>query len=136
MRRMMSIAFGLLLTLPGICAAQVRTSDPDSVRLLTSDVETFWQAYGRLAGSATREDSLRVLAEVYFGRASPGLAAFIDERLRRPEALLFALDRLPRYYAAVRGNTLRLAEHVPVLREGFRRLQRLYPEATFPDVYS
>jgi len=116
-------------------AAQAPHLHPDSARVVTTDIARFWRAYDLLGPGSTREDSVRVFTEGYLDRASPGLAAFARMRLRGAEGLLFALDMLPRYYAAVRPNTLRLHEQEPVIRAGLRQLESLYPDATFPDVY-
>jgi hypothetical protein len=128
-------AIGLLYTLATGAAAQTLNTDPDSARIVTADIERFWRAYDRLGPGSTREDSVRAFSEGYLGLASPGLAAFDRMRLRGPDGLLFALRMLPRYYAAVRPNTLRLHEQEPVVRAALRRLEAVYPGATFPDVY-
>ena len=130
-----AVVASLLLILVTASAAQTPSADPDAARIVTADIERFWQAHDRLGPRSTRDDSVRAFSEAYLAPASPGLAAFTRMRLRGPESLLFGLTRLPRYYAAVRSNTLRLHEQEPVLRAGFRRLQALYPEATCPDVY-
>ena len=126
---------GLLFALPPSGTAQTLPTNPDSVRIITADIENFWQAYDQIGPGSTREDSVRAFSEGYLGRASPGLAAFVRMRLRDADGLLFALNRLPRYYAAVRPNTLRLHEQGPVIRASLRRLEALYPAATFPDIY-
>lgn len=116
-------------------SAQTRWSHPDSVRIITSDITNFWQAYDRLSLGASRADSIQAFRTGYFDEASPGLTAFIDARLKQPDNLLRALGMLPRYYAAVRPSTLELSNREPVVRQALRKLQDFYPAATFPDIY-
>lgn len=129
------LALAVLLALATSAAAQTRNTNPDSARIVTSDIENFWRAYERLVSSSTREDSLRAISEEYFQPASPGLREFIRMRIESEGNLLDALNTLPRYYAAIRPNTLRIHEVEPVIREGLRQFGALYPGAVFPDVY-
>ena len=130
-----ALTLWLLLVLATSGAAQRRSADPDSVRIVTSDIDNFWRAYDRLARHSTHEDSVRALAEQYFKPASPGLSEFIRLRIGNPDSLVGALGTLPRYYAAIRPNTLRIHQMTPIIRDGLHRFQALYPEAAFPDVY-
>ena len=54
------------------------------------------------------------------------------------ETLARATARLPRFYGAIRANTLAIDTARAVtdaIRAGMRRLETLYPDAVFPDVY-
>ena len=133
MRSFTLLAGLMIATSPA--ATQIRNASVDSVSVITSDIANFWQAYDRLAGAETRADSVRAVIEEYFQPASRGLAEYVRIRLKRPENILDALRMAPRYYAAVRGSTLRLNEEGPVIRKGFLKFQALYPTAKFPDIY-
>jgi hypothetical protein len=130
-----ALTLWLLLALATGGAAQRCSADPDSVRIITSDIDNFWRAYDVLTRHSTHEDSVRAFAEQYFKPASPGLAEFIRLRIGSPDSLVDALGKLPRYYAAIRSNTIRIHQLTPLIRDGLRRFQTLYPEAVFPDVY-
>ncbi len=130
-----ALTLWLLLALATGGAAQRRSADPDSVRIVTSDIDNFWRAYDRLTRHSTHDDSVRAFAEEYFKPASPGLAEFIRLRIGSPDSLVGALGQLLRYYAAIRSNTLRIHEKTAIIREGLRRFQALCPGAAFPDVY-
>ena len=121
-----ALTLWLLLVLATSGAAQRRSADPDSVRIVTSDIDNFWRAYDRLARHSTHEDSVRALAEQYFKPASPGLSEFIRLRIGNPDSLVGALGTLPRYYAAIRPNTLRIHQMTPIIRDGLHRFQALY----------
>jgi len=41
----------------------------------------------------------------------------------------------PKYYAAIRPETLRIKAMTPRIRSSFRKMNELYSDATFPDVY-
>jgi hypothetical protein len=132
--RSFTILAGLTIA-PSPAATQTRNTIVDSVSVITSDVTNFWRAYDRLTVAKTRADSVRAITDEYFQPASRGLAEYVRIRLKRPENILDALRMAPRYYAAVRANTLRLNEEGAVIREGFLKFQALYPAAVFPDIY-
>lgn len=109
--------------------------DPAAARLITEDIPRFWKAVDRMAGAATRRDSLRALFEEYYLEASPGLEAFVRLRIGSPFELLDAIRRRPKYYASIRENTGRVAAAEPRIRDALRRFKGMYADATFPDVY-
>ena len=104
---------------------------PDSARIVTEDIPRFWAAL-----DASTPDSLAsVLQRDYFDRATPGLEDFLGIKIGSVERMARAVNAHPRFYASVRPSTLRLAEAEPEIRAAFRRMEALYPDATFPDVY-
>lgn len=107
---------------------RVRLMNPDTVRarLIANgrDAATADSIYDLPRGTPAR-DSLERAMEPLIERSAA-------------EELVRALDRYPRYYAAVRAATLSLASNDSVtsqIRRGLERLAELYPEARFPDVY-
>ena len=126
-----------LTTFGASCAAQEAPShtDPDSVRLVTTDVDHFWEAFHALAGARTSEDSLRIIRTQYIDRATPGLRDFIASRIGNERKLLDRIAGRPRFYAAIEPTTRRLDVVVPELRQDLRNFARVYPGARFHDVY-
>ena len=112
-------------------AAQSETSNPDSARIVTTDVERFWRAFDQRAvlGSVKAFDSL------YLSNASPGLRDFARMRIGDAAALAQAVNRDSGFYQSVRAGTLALANEAGAVRQSFRRLAALVPDAVFPDVY-
>lgn len=111
--------------------APAAPSDPDEVRLITEDIERFWQAFDQ---ARPRFDPT-VLDRLYLRKASPGMRDFLGRRLHGPGQLSEALCGAPRFYESIRGSTGRIRDMEPRIRQVFRALKRLYPEAVFPPVY-
>lgn len=108
-------------------------TDPARAVFVTSDIANFWAAYddGGSNGVAGPFQSL------YLNRASPGLASFIVARNLTAANLAAMIRALPRYFADIRPNTLRLAGDLSLqnrMRDGYRRIKDLYPAAVFPPV--
>lgn len=110
---------------------------PDAVRFVTDDVARFWAAYDRALAAGTRAEQVAAFQEDYFDRAGTGLRAFLEKRFFTAGELRDVVFARPRYFASIRPETERIdgPELTGRMRESFRALQALYPEAVFADVF-
>jgi hypothetical protein len=108
-------------------------ADPAQAVFVTTDIPHFWAAYdaGGSAGASAPFQS------EYLNQASPGLADFIGLRNLTAASLASMVRAFPRYFAAIRPQTLRLATDATLqnrMRDGYRRIKDEYPAAVFPPV--
>lgn len=104
---------------------------PDSARIVADDVPRFWAAYD----ASTPETRAAALDSLYLAPGSAGLQDMLFRRIGSARSLAEVVNAHPRYFASARASTLRAAEFEPRIREAFRRLEEVYPDAVFPDVY-
>jgi hypothetical protein len=107
------------------------SSDPDSAKLITSDVELFWAVLDR----SPRDSLAAYLEREYLDRGSDGLRDFIPARILSAEALAERIGSQRERYDARRTISLAALSAEPEIRGAFRALKRQYPDAVFPDVY-
>src|SRR5262249_7511768 len=88
-------------------------ASPDGARLVTSDVDRFWKVYAKLPGAA---DPAALLDSEYLDAGTVGLQDFIPDRIGSGNNLYAAIRKHPRYYAAIRDNTLKMAAVEPEVR--------------------
>lgn len=124
-----SYALSLIATV-----AFAQNHDPDAARLISSDIPKFWKVFdaASLVNAADR------FQRDYIDSGSPGLHDFLEGRIKNGRTLASVVAARPRYYAAIRANTLAIAETPAVtaaIRKSFHRLHEIDPEAVFPDVY-
>jgi hypothetical protein len=108
--------------------------DPDSARLITSDIPNFWRAFDR----ATFTTAGDVFERDYIDSGTVGLHDFLRNRIVNGRFLAGTVAARPRYYAAIRNNTLAVDSAGDIknaIRASFQRLKTLYADAVFPDVY-
>jgi len=108
--------------------------DPVKARLITSDIPNFWRVFDK----ASLKDAADLFQHEYIDVGSPGLQAFVQGRISNGRVLAATVASRPKYYAAIRESTLTLDRRPEIkdaIRQSFRRLKEIYPEATFPDVY-
>lgn len=107
-------------------------SEPDGAKFVTSDVELFWSVYDQLPNA---KDPIELLTTKYLDSGTLGLQEFIPGRIMSAKNLYATIQKFPRYYAAIRPNTLKVATVEPQVRESFHKFKGLYDDAMFPDVY-
>jgi hypothetical protein len=112
-------------------AQQKVNIDPEAAKIITSDIGLFWQAYDK----AKPENNLNVFRDEYLRKGSPGLDDFRQLRIGNVCNLVSVIETAPKYYAALREPSLKVASYEGRMRQTFRKLKELYPSAVFPDVY-
>jgi len=109
--------------------------DPKKAKFVTSDIDNFWRAFDLAAKETDRERKIAVYQAEYIDKGSVGLKDFVRLRIKSAGNLLMAVESLPRFYASVRPQTLRVKEMEKRMRKSFNNFKKIYPEAVFPDVY-
>jgi tetratricopeptide (TPR) repeat protein len=107
-------------------------SDPEGFKIVTSDIDLFWKAYDQLPA---QRDPSAFLEHNYLDPGTAGLHGFIVHRIDSGEKLNQAIKDHPKFYAAIRNNTLHLASVEPQVRAAMRKFKAIYEDADFPDVY-
>ncbi|QIX61345.1 DUF2268 domain-containing protein [Hymenobacter sp. BT18] len=108
-------------------------SRPEDVRLVTTDIDHFWQAYDRAQRDTAH--AAEIYQKYYFAKASPGLEDYYASRIYNVPRFVRGIRRKPQFYASIRPTTLALEGMKPRVLGYFQRLKALYPAATFSDVY-
>ena len=116
-------------------SGQQLNRNPEVVKFVTSDIGNFWQAYDLAAKETDKAKRVAIFQTEYLDKGSPGLKDFLQLRIRSAENLVNTIDRMPKYYASIRPQTLEVQRMEKRMREAFRKFKSIYPEAVFPDVY-
>ena len=109
--------------------------EPETVKFVTSDIGNFWRAYDLAAKETDKAKRVAIFQAEYLDKGSPGLKDFLRLRIKSAENLVSAIDRMPKYYASIRPQTLQVQRMEKRMRAAFRKFKSIYPEAVFPDVY-
>jgi hypothetical protein len=111
-----------------------RNNDPDAAKLISTDIPNFWRVFDQ----ASLINAAELFQREYIDAGSPGLKGFLANRIVNGRYLAATVAARPRYYAAIRKNSLAVDTSPDIkksIHAAFRRLKQLYPEAMFPDVY-
>lgn len=137
MRRTISLTICILF-ISAVSIAQTDRQlnhDPETVKFVTSDIGNFWQAYDLAAKETDKAKRVAIFQTGYLDKGSPGLKDFLRLRIKSAENLVNTIDRMPKYYASIRPQSLQVQRMEKRMREAFRKFKSIYPEAVFPDVY-
>ena len=107
------------------------TTNPEEARIITTDIDHFWRAYDE----ATPRNDLRVYRDEYLRIGSAGLKEFARLKIGNVSNLVLKIWNHANYYASVRSSTRAIHSQDGRIRESFRKLKEIYPEALFPTVY-
>ncbi|MGH7696659.1 MAG: DUF2268 domain-containing putative Zn-dependent protease [Gemmatimonadaceae bacterium] len=121
------IAFAAAVALS---ACQDSTSPASGADFVVEDIRRFWEAVD--AGANADAFQARYLAP-----ASPALKQFIVSRTITGSSLSQMVRTYPRYFAAIRANTLALGATSPTLSAvsaNYTRMKQLYAKAVTPQV--
>jgi hypothetical protein len=111
--------------------ASTPTANPDSAKLVTSDIRLFWSVVDR----APRDSLADYLQRDYLEKASVGVRDFIQGRIMSAEDLASYVTSRRATYDSVRAANLDVTKAETAIRAAFRKLKEIYPDARFPDVY-
>ena len=114
----------LLLLIAGVLAG-CQTGKSPLIR--TTDVANFWEAYDRIQSTKDTALQQRYLDSLYFQRGTPGLEAIRAARDYTVADYLTAIHDYPRFWAAVRPNTLKADKYARELEKGITALRKVYP---------
>ena len=111
------------------------SSNPNAMRIVWTDVDNFWRTYDKLTTAKTNSDSLSIFKISYLDVASPGLLAYTDAAHATAANFLRALRSHRQYLAAIRPAMNSIGQQKPAILRAARKLKKVYPAATFPDLY-
>ena len=109
--------------------------DPVTVKFVTSDIVNFWRAYDLAAMETDKTKRVAIFQSEYLDKGSPGLKDFLRLRIKSAETLVDTIDKMPKYYASIRPQTLQVQRMEKRMRAAFVKFKSIYPDAVFPDVY-
>jgi hypothetical protein len=130
-----STAIILAVSSPGTNGREKTNHDPETAKLVTSDLDNFWRAYDAAAGTAGVEEKEKIFQREYLDKGSAGLKDFVKLRIKSAHDLVGAMQIRPKYYASLREITPHVGRMEPEIRASFQKLKDLYADAVFPDVY-
>jgi hypothetical protein len=131
MKNALILTLGILVLFGNAFAQATTNTDPDAAKFVTSDINLFWAAYDK----AKPENDLIVYRDEYLKKGSVGLQEFTRLRIGGSCGLVNSINASPKYYAALRESSLKVAAYEKQTRAAFYKLREIYPEAVFPDVY-
>jgi len=112
-----------------------KTSNPDSIKIITTDIDNFWKTYDNLAQAQTLTDTIQIIQKYYLDKASYGLQEYIKASNSTANNFSNAIKNHKNYLLSIRQTTTSIQNYKSKIVDAARKLKYLYPPASFPQIY-
>ena len=109
-------------------------TNAQTITIVTSDIDNFWDAFDRLHNAKTKADSVQIIDVLYLGKASPGLKKFIQARDLTAEKYVAQIGRYPEYWKSVRTNTLSIPQYKVEIERQMQQYQQSLKKFKTPKI--
>ena len=103
----------------------------NSFKIITQDVEHFWEAFD---ASKTSTDTTKVFQTLVLDRASDEFKVFIKKWNIKASHYTYYLRRFPEFYKTIRESAIRLINSKDSIRNNVAQLEKLYPNLNHADI--
>lgn len=108
------------------------TTDIDNIKFIYDDIHHFNEAYKKLADT---KDSIALLNEAYFSKATDGLKMFVRQYGLSDSGLLRAIKKYPETYVGVKHIVGIIEADKKYYRNILKKYQSVFPGTVFPPFY-
>lgn len=113
--------------------------DPNKINFATDDITRFWQMVDALPTAANREDTLKLIHELYLDKASSGLKEYLDIEKKEnqkdiSQAYLGVLRQYPSFLKSIRGSTQKIHIYRLPAITALAKLKRIDSSVHFTDI--
>jgi len=108
---------------------------PDTGKIFTSDIDHFWTAFDSVQSTTDAAKKLEFMQTLYIDKGSVGLKAFMKARNYTAKGYVDLIARLPKFWASVRPNTLKVRSKSAEIEKSIKRFKVLYPELKDAKMY-
>ena len=106
-----------------------------SQKVFTADIDHFWQAYDSIQLTDNFDKQLELINTYYLDKATPGLTSFARSRNYTDTVYVRLLEKFPKFWSSIRGNTLKSKEKAQEIDHAIARLKELYPDLKDAEIY-
>lgn len=103
--------------------------------VITSDIANFWIAYDKITSTKDSVLQYKYLDSLYFQKGTEGLVGIRQARNYTPADYINSINNYPKFWRAIRKNTLKVDEISSKLEEGTEKLRTIYPALKPAKIY-
>jgi hypothetical protein len=108
------------------------TTNPDSAKIIASDIDHFWEAYDLLKNQKSTADSLKAIKTIFIDHASEGLRRYMKAANCYEEKYLETIRGKKNDYMAVREKTQIVRSENQLIIRYLNRFKQIYPSLKIP----
>lgn len=123
-----------VVTLNSLAAQAYKTSDPDSIKIITTDITNFWDTYDRLSKAETLNDTIEIIQKYYLDKASYGLQEYLKASNSTSTDFSNAIKSHKKYLISIRKTTKSVQDYKHNIVDAAKKLKSMYSSASFPQI--
>ena len=112
-----------------------RLEAPLPFNIETSDIDNFWEAYDKIISTQDSNLQYKYLDSLYLQKGSRGLESIRQARNYTAQDYIHAINSYPKFWASIRGNTLKTGRFSSELEKGIKKLRKVYPDIKPAKIY-
>lgn len=125
----------LILFISVIIFANCQPKKETNQNVITSDITNFWIAYDKITSTQDSVMQYKYLDSLYFQKGTEGLAGIRQARNYTPEDYISSINNYPKFWGAIRKNTLEVDKIGAKLQKGTEKLRVIYPDLEPAKIY-
>jgi hypothetical protein len=126
----------LLLSFNGPLFAQPKVENQKNViRIVTTDISNFWQAYDKILSTKDSAEQYRYLNSYFLVKGSPGLKAIMSVRDYTASSYIEAIHNYPKFWESIRANTLKAETFAKEIEQDALKIKQVFPKLKPATIY-
>ena len=93
----------------------------------TSDIDRFWIAFDSVRSTSDTAKQVQLIQRLYIDKGTEGLQAFMKARDYNARLWAELINKYPRFWQSVRGNTLLIKDQENAIVKSILNFKKLYP---------
>ena len=106
----------------------------EQAKIITSDIDHFWNAYDQLANARKKSDSIDIIQKEYIDQASPQFRKFLKARKFTAPEYVAILARYPDFWLSIRPLTENIVQRKEEINRILDELSGQLPHFKRPDI--
>ncbi|SFD83759.1 Predicted Zn-dependent protease [Chitinophaga sp. CF118] len=123
------IAFIYFITSPFIVHGQ------NAPKVSTSDIDNFWIAFDSIQTIKEKDKQIELMKSLYTDKGTYGLKMFMELRKFDATRLVESINKYAKFWASIRGNTLKIKQKIPAIETYIQEFNVLYPDLRPAKIY-
>lgn len=103
--------------------------------VFTDDIDRFWTAFDSVRNIHEKDKQVEVMKVLYTDKGTDGLQLFMKLRKFDANKLVESINKYPKFWASIRGNTFTIKQKMPLIEKHIRDLKLIYPEMRPAKIY-
>lgn len=125
--------FLFILVIALITSCQSTEENPANV--ITTDIDNFWMAYDLIVKESDSLKQIQLIDSLYIKKGTVGLERIMEVREYAAEEYVQMINKYPRFFSSLRGNTLKANQLAVELNTGIQKLAAVYPNLKPAKIY-